>query len=138
MKVFIDTNIILDILLERPEFVQPAMDILQMGIDKEIELFATPLTFATCYYLLRKEIGKKDAQVALQAIKSFVEMTSMDDKQGTRALFSEMPDFEDMLQYESALANRCNVIVTRNGKHFPLDSLPILTPTQFLSEYEYK
>ena len=35
MKVFIDTNIILDILLERPEFVQPAMDILQMGIDKE-------------------------------------------------------------------------------------------------------
>ncbi len=135
MRVFIDTNIILDVLLERPEFVQAAMDVLQMGIDKEIELFATPLTLATCHYLLRKEIGKKSAQKALQSIKSFIELTYMDDIQGTRALFSEMPDFEDMLQYESALANKCGVIVTRNGKHFPQETIPILTPTQFLSQF---
>ena len=72
---------------------------------------------------------------ALQAIKSFVELTFMDDAQGTRALFSEAPDFEDMLQFESAKANGCDIVVTRNGKHFPHDSLPILTPTQFLSIY---
>lgn len=58
MRVFIDANVIMDVLLKRPDFMQDSMDVIQMGIDKDIELFASPLTFATCHYLLRKEIPK--------------------------------------------------------------------------------
>ena len=125
----------MDVLLERTEFMQDSLDVLQMGIDKAVELLATPLTFANCYYLLRKEIGKENTLKALQSLKSFTELTYMDDEQVTNALFSDMPDFEDMLQYESAIANRCDMIITRNVKHFPQDSLPVLTPTQFLTLY---
>lgn len=135
MRVFIDANVIMDVLLKRPDFMQDSMDVIQMGIDKDIELFASPLTFATCHYLLRKEIGKENALKALQSIKSFIELTMMDDKQGASALFSEMPDFEDMLQFESAIAYRCDIIVTRNGKHFPKNVIPVLTPSQFLARY---
>ena len=104
MKVFVDTNIILDVLQERTEFLQDSLTVIQMGGDKCIDLFASPLTFATCHYILRKEFDKK-------------------------------PDFEDMLQYESATANNCDVIVTRNGKHFPKGITPILTPKEFLARY---
>ena len=135
MKVFIDTNVILDMLLDRTEFVRAATDIFQMGIEKSIELYATPLTFATCHYILRKEVGKEKAQEALCAIKAIVTTAYMDDTQLTNALHGNMPDFEDMLQYESAIANACDIIVTRNGKHFPKDRIPIMTPSQFLSQY---
>ena len=138
MKVFIDTNVIMDVLLKRTDFMQDSMDIMQMGIDSDIDLFASPLTFATCHYLLRKVVGKKNAVETLRSIKSFIELTDMDDTQGTNALFSEMPDFEDMLQFESAVANGCDVIVTRNGKHFPQNPIPVLTPAQFLSQYTYE
>ncbi len=60
----------------------------------------------------------------------------MDDTQVTDALNSGMPDFEDMLQYEAALAAKCDVIVTRDKKrHFPIDGLSVLSPEVFLNTY---
>lgn len=60
----------------------------------------------------------------------------MDDTQVTDALNSEMPDFEDMLQYEAARAAKCDVIVTRDKKrHFPIGGLPVLSPEVFLNTY---
>ena len=60
----------------------------------------------------------------------------MDDVQVSNALNSDLPDFEDMLQYEAAVANGCDVIVTRDRKrHFPQDGIPILSPESFLEYY---
>lgn len=60
----------------------------------------------------------------------------MDDIQVTDALSSNMPDFEDMLQYEAAVAAKCDVIVTRDKKrHFPNNGVPILSPEAFLNNY---
>lgn len=135
MKVFIDTNIILDVLQKRAVFQESSLAIMQMAINQEIDLFASPLSFATCFYVLRRELGKEETLQSLRYIKSFIEMTTMDNNQGSRALSSDMPDFEDMLQFESAIASGCDVLVTRNGKHFPKDRIPILTPTEFLNQY---
>ena len=58
----------------------------------------------------------------------------MNDSQCEKALAAIAPDFEDMLQYEAALASDCEVIVTRNQKHFPKDTVPILSPHEFINE----
>lgn len=135
MKVFIDTNIILDVLQERNEFLKDSLSVLQMGKDGSISLYASPLTFATCHYILQKNYDKMFAIQSLRTIKSFIEITTMDDEQCFRALYSDMPDFEDLLQFESATAYGCDSIVTRNGKHFPKEPLSILTPTEFMNLY---
>ena len=99
-------------------------------------MFATALTFANCVYTARKNIGYEQAVAGLKCLKSYVKTAIMDDVQVFNALSSDMPDFEDMLQYEAALASKCDVIVTRDKKrHFPNNGLPVLSPELFLNEF---
>jgi len=136
MRVFLDTNILLDIIEGRQKFLLASSNVFDLGIRGQIEMFATPLTFANCVYTARKNVGYEQAVKGLRNLKSFVKTAAMDDIQVTGALNSGMPDFEDMLQYEAAVASRCDVIVTRDKKrHFPTDGLPVLSPEIFLNLY---
>ena len=136
MRVFLDTNILLDIIEGRQEFLLASSNVFDLGIRGQIQMFATPLTFANCVYTARKNVGYEQAINGLKCLKSYVKTAAMDDNQVADALCSEMPDFEDMLQYEAAVAAKCDVIVTRDKKrHFPKDGLPILSPELFLDEF---
>ena len=126
MRVFLDTNILLDIIESRQKFLLASSNVFDLGIRGQIQIFATPLTFANCVYTARKNVGYEQAVKGLKILKSYVQTAPMDDVQVTDALNSDMPDFEDMLQYEAALAAKCDVIVTRDKKrHFPIGGLPI-------------
>ena len=135
MHVFVDTNILLDIIEGRQKFLLASSNVFDLGITGQIQMFATPLTFANCAYTARKNVGYDNAIQGLKALKRYVKATTMDDEQVENALNSCMPDFEDMLQYEAALDAKCDVIVTRDKKrHFPKDgSIPILSPEDFLN-----
>ena len=136
MKVFLDTNILLDIIEARQEFLLASSNVFDLGIKGEIEMFATPLTFANCVYTARKNVGYENAIHGLKALKAYVKTTPMNDEQVTDALCSGMPDFEDMLQYKAAEASNCDVIITRDKKrHFPQDGIPVLSPDTFLNVF---
>ena len=136
MRVFLDTNILLDFIEARQKFLLAASNVFDLGITRRIELFATPLTFANCVYTARKNVGYENAIRGLKALKAYVKTTAMDDNQVTDALCSDMPDFEDMLQYKAAEAAGCDAIVTRDKKrHFPQEGIPVLSPEAFLNEY---
>ena len=136
MRVFLDTNILLDIIEGRQLFLLASSNVFDLGIRGLIEMFATPLTFANCVYTARKNVGYEQAVKGLKSLKSYVKTAVMDDAQVTDALNSGMPDFEDMLQYEAALAAKCDVIVTRDKKrHFPIGGLSVLSPEVFLNTY---
>ena len=136
MKVFLDTNILLDIIEGREKFLIPALNIFNLGMNGDIEMFTTSLTFANCMYVAKKNVGQAKAVEGLRFLKKYVRIAPMDDRQCVRALNSDMPDFEDMLQYEAALAEGCDVIVTRDAnRHFPADIIPILNPEEFLNKY---
>lgn len=136
MKVFLDTNILLDIIEGREKFLIPALNIFNLGMNGDIEMFTTSLTFANCMYVAKKNVGHAKAVEGLRFLKKYVRIATMDDRQCVRALNSDMPDFEDMLQYEAALAEGCDVIVTRDAnRHFPTDIIPILNPEEFLNKY---
>lgn len=136
MRVFLDTNILLDIIEGRQKFLLASSNVFDLGIKGQLQMYATPLTFANCVYSARKNVGYDKALSGLRALKSYVKTAAMDDVQVTDALNSEMPDFEDMLQYEAALVAKCEVIVTRDKKrHFPTDGIPILSPEDFLNTF---
>lgn len=135
-KVFLDTNILLDIIEGREKFVLASSNVFNLGIVGKIQMYATALTFANCVYTARKNVGYENAVNGLRFIKSHLVIAAMDDAQCERALDSPMPDFEDMLQYEAAVAAGCDVIVTRDSKrHFPKTGIPVVSPEQFLYSF---
>jgi len=136
MRVFLDTNILLDIIEERQSFLLASANVFDLGVRKQIQLFASPLTFANCVYSARRNVGYPKALQGLKLLKQFVKATTMDDNQVSCALVDDVPDFEDRLQFESAIAAQCEVIVTRDKKrHFPQDRIPILSPEEFLRKF---
>lgn len=135
-KVFIDTNIILDVMAQREPFNVAANAVLKLGIEEKILLCATPLTFANCVYILKRSYKHPDPVSVLKAYKQYIVALPMTNEQCDRALNSGQSDFEDMLQYESALEAHCEYLVTRNQKHFPKDTMPIVTAEELLKIWD--
>lgn len=71
MRVFLDTNILLDIIEGRQQFLLASSNVFDLGIRGLIEMFATPLTFANCVYTARKNVGYKQAVEGLKSLKSY-------------------------------------------------------------------
>ena len=124
-KVFIDTNIMIDVLLGRKKFLAQSSNIFQLADSGAIALYATALSFVNALYIGRKELGKSEALKKLKLFHDFLNTAPMDDK-----------DFEDNLQYCSACSAGCNVIVTRNVKDFPKDGeVRVMVPSEFLDAF---
>ena len=130
-KIFLDTNIILDFILER-EGADNAADLLQLGEEKKIQLMASFLTMANTAYVIRKGHTQEELYSILADLSDMLEILPMDKEQFAKALSCPASDFEDVLQYECAKAHGCEAIITRNSKHFPFAELPVLTPAEFL------
>jgi len=127
---------LLDIIEGRRQFLLASSNVFDLGIRGQIQMFATPLTFANCVYTARKNVGYEQAIGGLRKLKKYVRTATMDDIQVTDALGSDMPDFEDMLQYKAAVSAECDVIVTRDKKrHFPINGIPVLSPEDFLNDF---
>lgn len=135
MNVFIDANVIIDVLDQREMFFEASSNILSLGVEKKITLYATAMSLATCIYILRKPLGYQGAVDCINNIKQFIRISPLTQIEFDQAFSMPSPDVEDMLQYYSAVSAACDVIVTRNGKHFPSDGLPIMTPKAFLEKY---
>ena len=74
-KVFLDTNILLDIIEERPKFMISSSNVLNFGAEGQIEVYATSLTFANCVYVARKNVGYESALHGLKILKSLINIT---------------------------------------------------------------
>ncbi len=85
--------------------------------------------------IIKKSIRYEGVVKAMQILDHYIHITSMTASQCHNALYSNMPDFEDMLQYESAYGAGCDVIVTRNKKHFPQEVIQIVDSIEFFDNY---
>ena len=134
-RVFIDTNILLDLLLERQPWVQQASVLFSMADRKELDLLCCSLSFSTAVYLMhRLKYSRKEIITKLTIVKSLCTVTTVDSSVIDRVLQSDFSDLEDGMQYYSALAANAEMIVTRNEKDYALSNIPVLSPTEFLSE----
>lgn len=130
-KVFLDSNVILDAILERPGALD-ARQLLQFGVEGQVKICTSVLSFANIAYILRKYLqGEKTLEV-LSALFDSISILFMGDQQVYRALKLEGPDFEDCLQMACATASGCDIIITNNRRHFKGSPLPVYAPKEFI------
>ena len=133
-RLLIDTNIVIDLLAKRDEFYDEAAELFSRADKKELDLTISSLTFANTNYILTKLKSSKEAREILRKFKVLVELLSLDDKITELALSDDnFPDFEDGLQYYSAIENQIDIIITRNKKDFKNLKIPVLTAKEFLA-----
>lgn len=127
-RLFFDTNIVLDLLI-REEYKKDILELMEHSSDKR--MFVSYLTVANAAYIMRKypqEIIYQNISLILQLF----EVVANDVEQIRSAIRQASPDFEDMLQYQSALAENCDVLLTRNANHFPYSHIPVMTVQEYL------
>jgi len=134
-KILLDTNIILDIALERREFFEKSKE-LMLTINKlSIPSYVTATTVTDIYYILKKSKGHQLTISFLKNLFDFIDIAGVSKEVIISALNSELTDFEDAVQTESARQNNINVIITRNITDFKKSKLEIYTPSEFISQY---
>jgi predicted nucleic acid-binding protein len=132
-KVFVDTNVIIDILGQRINFYEDSQDFFTYALDNEIELFVSTLSFAITHYILSEQLKQAKVRSALRKFKTLVSVATFDDKILELSLSDEFKDFEDGIQYFIALDNSFEAIITRNKNDFRNSQIPVLSPREFLS-----
>ncbi len=130
--IFVDSDVILDVLERREPFYFYSAQILTLGDEKKAKLVTTSLVFANVYYLLRKHLGIEKAREALRKLRIIIDIISVNAKEVDLALNSEMSDFEDALQYFTALDNKIDFIITRNASDYKNPKLVVQTPQQYI------
>lgn len=133
-KVFVDTNIIIDLLAKREPFYKDAQDLFTLSDKKEIELCISSLSFANAYYSIAKHHKEVDAKKYLSKFKVLVTVFPLEDKAIELALASDFTDFEDGLQYFIAMDNEAEIIITRNKKDFKSSKIPVMTAGEYLNK----
>ena len=131
-KVLVDTNIVLDLLGERKEFLTEAQELFTMSDQKEVKLYVSSLTFANTYYILSQQLKINNVRKILRKFKVLVAVLPMDDKIIDLSLESDFKDFEDAIQYYTAIENEINIIITRNLKDFKNAEIPVLTAKEYM------
>lgn len=133
MKILIDTNIILDIILERQPFFELATKVLQEAQRAKMALFVTAITIADLYYITRKAKGRVIALDIIADLLQFMEVASVDKEVIMQALHSNVTDFEDAIQENAAKKQAIRVIITRNEADFKNSTLEVHNPESFLN-----
>ena len=130
--LLVDTNIVLDLLAERKEFLIEAQELFTLSDKKEVKLYVSSLTFANTFYILSQKMKLSDARKILRKFKVLVEVLPMDDKIIDLSLESDFKDFEDAIQYHTAIENDIKIIITRNLKDFKTSKIPVLTAKSYI------
>lgn len=132
-KVFADTDIILDLLAQREPFYRPAAALFTLADKEEIALQVSSLSFANLNYLLSRQYSATKARKLLLKFKTLVTVLAVNDKVVELALASDFTDFEDALQYHTALENDVRIILTRNHRDYKSADVPVMSAEQFLA-----
>jgi len=132
MRLFLDTNVILDLLARRKPFFDSIAKIATLADHRKLDLVASPLSITTINYILSRSEPKDVVIEKLRKFHIICEMSVLDGDVMDKALNAGFPDFEDAVQYFSALSADCHMIITRNGKDFKKSELPFMTADAFL------
>lgn len=135
MRVLLDTNVVLDFFLERQPFHADAKKIFLRAAQKRVEIYVSPITPVNVFYTVRKEKGKDVAFQAIEKLLKIIKITESNQVIFQNALSLNFKDYEDAVQYECALAENLDAIITRNVKDYKNASITIYLPSEFLKQF---
>jgi len=135
MNVFIDTNALLDVLAGREPFHDDSARIWTLAEAGVVTGFVSALSFANIFYILRRIKGPKAARQAIRILRDIFTPIPLDAQTLNQAIDADIKDFEDAIQFFSAIHAGAAILITRNPKDFPAADLVIQTPTEFLATH---
>jgi predicted nucleic acid-binding protein len=131
--LFIDTDVIIDFLIDRKPHSREAAVIFTLMEQKKLKGYASSLTFSNLYYVLRKLESHNKVKSKLESLSHVVKILKVEEQTILDALASDFSDFEDSIQYFSARdSKKIDVIITRNTKDYKKSDIPVLTPGEYL------
>ena len=128
MRVFVDTNILIDFVCNRQGFSEAAERLFAYGCVGKVKLMTSALSYVTVMYVARKE--------SLLSVSKFVEVLDLSATTVISALSSDWVDYEDATQNRTAVEAMADCIVTRNKKDFKKSVLPVYNTTEWLDIFE--
>ena len=141
-RLFLDTNIVVDLLDRREPFCHDALRIFTISsmtarnfsrwVNRQVQLFVSPMTFTTASFLLRRH-GTEGVRSLLSNFRQLSRVATVDERTIDNSLASQFKDFEDAVQYYAAVKTKADFIITRNGKDFVHSQIPVMTPSAFLA-----
>lgn len=132
MRVFLDTNVLLDVLTRREPHWVPASEVWTRVEAGEIDGHISAISFNNVHYVMRRASGKPAASTALKMLHSLFRVVPLDARIIRQAMDSDFADFEDAIQFLSAHQAKADILLTRDLRHFPASSMSIVTPEEFL------
>ncbi|HEX5315065.1 MAG TPA: PIN domain-containing protein [Candidatus Kapabacteria bacterium] len=132
MKVILDVNVVLDVLLAREEF-RESTELLRAVVEEKIEAFVPLHGLTTIYYFLRKEMVDKDCRLLLSTLLNVVTVVPISHDDVRIAIDLPITDFEDAIVSMTASILQADYIVTRNIRDFAHSKIRAITPSDFLS-----
>ena len=135
MRVFLDTNILLDLLLNRPGLAGEREAAIVRCEKVGAEMFVAWHGLATAYYLLKRGRTEQEALAEVDRILAWARVAAAGDMEARRARTLGLPDFEDALQATSAEACGAEWIVTRDAGGFQGSPVPSIKPADFLARF---
>jgi len=132
-KIFVDTDIIYDLLAKREPFYQAAAKLFTQSDEGTIDISISALSLPNLHYLISKQLSNEQAKQILRKFRLLVHVVPLTEKIIDLALNSEFVDFEDAIQHFSAIESDCDLLLTRNLKDFKKSQIIVMTAQDFIS-----
>lgn len=134
MRVLLDTNVVLDVLLSRTPWMIEAAEIWQAGLDGKLECYISASVMTDIYYITSKIVGKEGARQIVRQCLDALAVVTVDEGMLELAYASPTPDFEDALQIVCAVKEQLDAIVTRDAADFSHSTIAILNPAELVEK----
>ncbi|RQW10750.1 PIN domain-containing protein [candidate division KSB1 bacterium] len=136
-KIFIDTDVILDLLLNRHPFSSSSMKLFTLVEEKDVAAYTSPVVLANIYDISAKLTDKKSALKHIRKLLTLMRIAVVNEKIMLLAANSSFKDFKDSIQYFSAKNERIGFFITRNKKDYKVTDLTVCTPEEYLTVYHH-
>jgi predicted nucleic acid-binding protein len=134
--VFVDTDIIIDLLAAREPFYEYAAALFSLADKGKVKICVSPLLFSNVNYLLTRQYNADQARKKLLKFKTLVTVNEVNDKTIELALASDFKDFEDGIQYFTAIENGIRLLLTRNLKDYKSADIPVMTAEDYIKQLD--
>ena len=132
-KIYVDTDVVIDFLIDRKPFSEAASQLFTYGEKQEIEIYISSLSFSNIYYVIRRFVGHEKSIELLNSLEKIVKVLPVDRQIIVQSLNSDFKDFEDGIQnYCAKQIEEIQIIITRNVKDYKKSDLAIHTPESYL------
>lgn len=136
-KLFIDSDVVIDFFTDREPHANPASELFELNEQGKVKLYLSAVSINNIYYIVRKFLGHKKTIEVVETLTEMTEIVGTTKKEIIQALKNNFTDYEDSIQYSSALTIKdLDLIITRNIKDYRNSSIAVMTPLNFLKMKE--